>query len=276
MSTLRLTIVVDNKAAEGLVVEHGYALWIETPHQNILFDTGQQQALLPNCATLGVDLASATALVLSHGHYDHVGGVHDVLRLNKNLHLYLHSGVFQPRYSLDGEEPRSVRMPLPAMAAVMKHPDNRIHWLTKPAYITKDIGIVGPVPRVTDFEDAGGPFYLDPDGREADVIKDDTAMWFKTGNGLVVAVGCCHAGLVNTLRHILSVTGETMIHTVIGGLHLLHADTRRLETTVAGLREFNIRQIIPCHCTGDSAVSFLAEHLEAEVRLGFAGLSIEF
>ncbi len=275
MTTFRLTVVVDNTAKEGLVSEHGYALHLEGPEGNILMDTGQKDALLPNMASLGIDPEKISTIVLSHGHYDHTGGVADILKHNRNIEVYLHAGVFQPRYSLDGEKPTIVKMPLVAMESVMHHPDVRTHWLTRPVALTKNIGITGPISRENEYEDTGGSFYLDPEGHEIDTIKDDVAMWLHTPEGLVICVGCCHSGLVNTLNHIIARTGESRIAMIIGGLHLLHASSQRLEKTVEKLREFTIGRIIACHCSGENAVAYLNDNLDTEVSAGYAGLVIE-
>ncbi len=271
----RLTIVVDNKAENDLVSEHGYALHIETPEGNILLDTGQRDAFFPNMEQLDLDPAKISSLVLSHGHYDHTGSVAELLKSNRNLDIYLHSAVFQPRYSLDGEAPRIVKMPFKAMEAITQHNDERVHWLSRPVAISGAIGITGAISRENDFEDTGGSFYLDPDGREVDTIKDDIALWLHGPEGLIVCVGCCHSGLVNTLNHIISRTGEKRIAMVIGGLHLLHASAERLQKTVDSLAAFDIKKIVACHCSGDEAVRYLREHLKAEVVDGYAGMRIE-
>lgn len=276
MNEVRLTIVVDNQAADGLTAEHGFSLWVETPKQNILFDTGQEHALLTNLAALGVDPRIASAMVLSHGHYDHTGGVENILKMNTNLQIYLHAAVFQPRYSIDDGKAKIVKMPLVAMAALMHYDEFRINWLTKPIVLSEHIGIAGPIPRVVDFEDTGGPFFLDPEGKEADIIKDDTALWLRTAQGLVVCLGCCHSGLINTLQHITAISGENRIATIIGGLHLLRAGKERLIKTVAALEKYDIKKIIACHCTGEAATAFLRENIHAEVVTGHAGLRVSF
>ena len=274
MTTFRLTLVVDNKAADGLAAEHGYSLHIETPEGNLLLDTGQKGALLNNAEALGIDFSALSALVLSHGHYDHTGGIRDILEENRKLDIYLHAAVFQPRYSLDGRNARIIKMPLNAMEAVMHYDDRRVHWLTKPVSPLNGVGITGPIARKCEFEDTGGNFYLDPEGKEIDTIKDDVAVWLHGEAGLVVCLGCCHAGLVNTLDHIMTRTGEKRVDTIIGGMHLLHAGKERLDRTAAALNSMDIGRIIACHCSGDEAVSYLAERLDCEVSTGYAGLRL--
>jgi 7,8-dihydropterin-6-yl-methyl-4-(beta-D-ribofuranosyl)aminobenzene 5'-phosphate synthase len=120
--------------------------------------------------------------------------------------------------------------------------------------MSDDIGITGPIPRITTFEDTGGAFFLDLEARKPDPIVDDLAMWFSTAKGLVVVTGCCHSGLVNTIRYIQSLTEGIPLHSVVGGLHLVNASPARLSATCDFLQTCPLNSIIPYHCTGDGAV----------------------
>jgi len=100
IGNLNITILVDNQSSKAeLHSEHGLSLWIEADDKRILFDTGQSEMLIRNAKVLGIDLRTADTLVLSHGHYDHTGGVAAVLDLNPEISVYCHPGVFMPRYS---------------------------------------------------------------------------------------------------------------------------------------------------------------------------------
>ena len=270
----KIWVVVDNKAADGLVAEHGFALWIETADRVVLFDTGNKEALAPNCSKLQLDLSRITELVLSHGHYDHTGGIETVLRATSDIQIYLHQAAMQPRYVGANDDARPVRMSAASMQSLWQLQDDSIHWLTHPFKLTTHIGITGPISRITEYEDAGDAFFYDPLGERPDPIEDDNALWLHTENGLVVCVGCSHAGIVNTLKRIIEITGESRIQTVIGGLHLINASPERLEKTVQALNEYDIQQLVACHCTGDRAATFLTDHLKCEVVQGYAGFSM--
>ena len=218
-SAIAITILVDNQAGPGLTTEHGFSLWIETDGRRILFDTGQGPALPMNARTLGVDLQQTDMLVLSHGHYDHTGGIPHVLQVAPNAHVYCHPGVVQPRYSLRNGSPKPAHMPSESMAALDRLPEKNLHWTSEAVRLSENIGLTGPIPRQTTFEDTGGAFFLDPEARHADPIEDDLALWIKTDQGLVVCVGCCHAGIINTLTHVRRLSGVARIRAVIGGLH---------------------------------------------------------
>jgi len=271
-----IQIVVDNKAADGFVSEHGFALWLETDGRNILFDTGNKDALVPNSRMLGRDFSDLTELVLSHGHYDHTGGIETVLQETTAVQVYLHQAAMQPRYVVKDGDSRPVRMSAGAMKSLWDLPEESIHWLTHPFHISGRVGITGPISRLTDYEDTGGDFYYDPLGKRPDPIDDDNALWVHTPDGLVICVGCSHAGIVNTLEAIVEMSGERRIHTVVGGLHLLNASPERLQRTVDALNHFDITRLVACHCTGDEACGFLENKVDCDVVQGYAGLTISF
>ncbi len=275
-SNLSLTILSDNNASECCTAEHGFSVLIETGSCIILFDTGRDNVLLPNAAALGVDLALTKQLVLSHGHYDHTGGICDLLSLAPDATVYLHPGAFRKRYSIRNGIPKPVSMPEPALSALTSLPARQINMIEQPAVLTCRSGITGPVPRITSYEDTGGPFFLDPEGTIPDPIEDDLSIWFETRDGLVLVAGCCHAGIINTLRYVTELTGTERIAALIGGFHLSTASPERLMQTVDELNTFDIGRIIPCHCTGEIAATCFRRNLHCPVEQGYAGMRLEF
>lgn len=273
---VQVTILVDNQAGEGLVSEHGLSMWIETEDKRILFDTGQGTALEHNVRVLGIDLGTADFLVLSHGHYDHTGGIPRVLQQARNSSVYCHPGVVQARYSIRDGMPMPVHMPHASVAALSGFPSGQIHWLQQPHMLSERIGITGPIPRETSFEDTGGPFYLDREGKLADPIEDDLALWIRTDDGLIVCVGCSHAGVVNTVHHIRRLSQGVRVRAIIGGFHLVNASTERLEQTIASLRLLDPDIVVPGHCTGEPAVTELRNGLGERVSAGAAGMTYRF
>lgn len=275
MARAALTVLVDNQAGLGCVSEHGFALWVDAGDKRVLLDTGQGSALAGNARALGVDLGRTDILALSHGHYDHTGAVPLVLSAAPKAGLYCHPGVTEPRYSIRDGEARDIRMPQASMRALNALPPDRLLWSGEPTILGDGLGISGSIPRRTGYEDAGGPFFFDPHGHRPDPISDDQSLWIATDKGLVVCTGCCHAGLVNTLAHLREVTGEERIRAVLGGLHLGAASAGRLERTARALREMRVGLVVACHCTGQAATAWLADHLDCEVRTGYSGFRLD-
>jgi 7,8-dihydropterin-6-yl-methyl-4-(beta-D-ribofuranosyl)aminobenzene 5'-phosphate synthase len=274
--TVKITVLVDYASKEGLDTEHGFAAWVEAGSHRFLFDTGQAGVMQANAAKLGIDLKQAEALVLSHGHFDHTGTLPEFLAENDKAHVYFAHGLHIDRYSCKPGTPvRSIGIPEASRQALATLPSERLHDLKEPHYIAPGIGLTGPVPRVSTFEDVGGPFFVDPDSHQDDLIEDDQSMWFETDDGLVVLLGCCHAGLVNTIDYIRKISGIQKVHGVIGGMHLVNADQDRLEKTFRVMGEWTPEILVPCHCTGANAAEQM-QHAFGEkiVSIGYAGMEI--
>jgi 7,8-dihydropterin-6-yl-methyl-4-(beta-D-ribofuranosyl)aminobenzene 5'-phosphate synthase len=268
---IKITILVDNQAGEGLVAEHGLSLFIEAGNRRILFDTGQGNALSANSAKLEIDLSKTDSLVVSHGHYDHTGGLLHIQSVAPGIDIYCHPAAVLPRYGAGNMESKPLGMPGTALAALDRFPSHKIHWANRVLFLSGEIGLTGPIPRETEFEDTGERFFLDPEGYRPDLIADDMALWINTPQGPVVCVGCSHAGLVNTLNYVLRLSGAKKIRAVIGGFHLLHADDLRVERTIDYLRSLSPELVVPCHCTGDRVIKSMQQVLGDRVSAGRSG-----
>ena len=276
-TALHITLIVDNTVADGLCAEHGFAAWIEAGDDCYLFDTGQGAALLPNARKLGIDLGCAEALILSHGHYDHVGALPDFLAANHHAVVYHAPGAGVERYSCHAGQPaKALGMNAAVVNALAALQAARRVEIDGARYLAPGIGISGPIARLAAFEDTGGPFYFDAAGKRADPISDDLALWFETGDGLVVLTGCCHSGLLNTLAQIRKLSGIERIAGIVGGLHLLNASDQRVEATLRFIENCAPAYVVPCHCTGAAVVERMQRQLGAGcVTPGRAGLRLD-
>ncbi|NLP10110.1 MBL fold metallo-hydrolase [bacterium] len=272
---VHITILVDNQAGPGLTAEHGLSFWMEVDGKSILFDAGQGRVFANNAQTLGIDLHRTDAVVLSHGHYDHTGGIPWILQAAPQAAVYAHPSILKESYSVRDGVAKPVSIPATSRAS-LDQAGRQVVWVTGPLTLFSQVELSGPIPRDTDFEDTGGPFYLDPQGVQSDQLEDDLALWIPTTKGLVVCLGCCHAGLVNTLHHIHRLSGQQPVHAVLGGLHLLQAGRERMMRTVTALRGRTPDRIIPCHCSGKEAVAELRQAFPEQVTPGYAGLEMRF
>lgn len=167
-------------------------------------------------------------------------------------------------------------MPEAAVAALTAQPRNLVKHVVAPLEIFKNVRLTGEIPRITSFEDVGGPFFLDAEGKQPDQIIDDMTLWITTSTGLVIILGCCHSGLVNTVEYIRKLCGDMRVRGIIGGMHLLNASNERLEKTCEKLLEWSPDFIMPCHCTGENAMAVMAARLGSRLMTGQAGMKLRF
>lgn len=276
-AAVKVTVLVDYAAKEGLETEHGFAAWVQVGGESILFDTGQTVIMKENAQKLGLNLKDVSVLALSHGHFDHTGMIPTFLAENTSAKVYFVEGVHVDRYSCKPGTPvRTISIQDESSEALKNLPAERVVEHVEPVYILPGVGLTGKVPRSTNFEDVGGPFFLDIDSVDGDLIEDDQSMWFETEEGLVVLVGCCHAGIVNTVNYIREITGIQKVKGIIGGMHLVNADANRLGETIKAMQDWSPSFLVPCHCTGDAAAEqMVAEMPKGIVHTGHAGHEIE-
>jgi 7,8-dihydropterin-6-yl-methyl-4-(beta-D-ribofuranosyl)aminobenzene 5'-phosphate synthase len=144
-----------------------------------------------------------------------------------------------------------------AAAEAIRKAAKAVVWTSKPTEVLEGIFVTGEIPRRNTFEDTGGRFFLDATCARPDPLLDDQALFFDTTEGLVVLLGCGHAGVVNTLEYVQRLTGGRPIHAILGGLHLLTASPERMEKTIAAFRRLDIQRQAPAHCTGLPALAQL-------------------
>ena len=272
----KVTILLDNRAGEGLLAEHGLAMWIEAGGMRVLFDTGQG-ALDFNARVLGVVPGTADALALSHGHYDHTGGVPVVLSRGRGRQGLRPSRdheapLCDPRGGGEGD-----RDAAEAAAALDKHPREHLHWVRGPVMLSGRIGLTGPIPRTTDFEDTGGAVFSSTRGGKPRIpSRDDLALWLRTDDGLVVCAGCAHAGIVNTLEYVRGLAETCGFGPSSAGCTWSRQTVDEWTGPSTPCGEWNRASSFPAYCTGEKAVAALKEAFGERVSPGAAGMTFRF
>ena len=278
----KITIVVDNsvptQAPKPFLGEHGLSMLLELGGERLLFDTGQGGAVIHNLGLLGIAPASLDAIALSHGHYDHTGGLAPVLeRAGKRLPVYLHERAFGEKYSDSGGTRRFIGMPMRRARLAALGAD--FHGVGEPRAWRPNVWLSGPVPRSTPYE-TGDAHLLAPDAASGcdcqDPLEDDMALFCRTPRGLVVIGGCAHSGLVNMVRHGFGVTGCERLHGWIGGTHLGPAGSEQQEATLGQLIEFAPDFVAANHCTGFRMMARLQAAFGERFIPAFVGTEVGF
>jgi 7,8-dihydropterin-6-yl-methyl-4-(beta-D-ribofuranosyl)aminobenzene 5'-phosphate synthase len=271
-------------AGENICCAHfGLSLVITAHSQGVqhtvLFDAGPEgYAVERNGTRLGVDFGAIESVVLSHGHWDHAGGLTKALELirthngGREVPYYMHLGMFRQRGTKLPNDEVLPHKPLPSVetltaggAAVISSPDSQI-FLDDLFYVS------GEIPRITPYERGMPPAHLrrtdDGTGWEHDQwIRDERFVAVQVRDkGLVVFTACSHAGVVNVLTHARTMFPDTPLHAVMGGLHLSGPGPEKIiPETVQGLTEFGLQMIVPAHCTGWRAVIALVNTFGEEI-----------
>jgi 7,8-dihydropterin-6-yl-methyl-4-(beta-D-ribofuranosyl)aminobenzene 5'-phosphate synthase len=272
-----ITLMEDTSADSQWHAEHGLSFWIEYGDLCILFDTGQSDALIKNARALHVDIARTHAIVVSHGHYDHTGGLDAVLELAPQAILYMHPEALEPKYVEHGCQARSIGISRAAQNMIQqKARAGEVVWTNGPTEIHPGLLVTGRIPRHADFEDTGGAFFRDPKCVRPDTLPDDQALICNAYQGPVVILGCAHAGVVNTLHYAASLTGQQHIYAVLGGMHLLNASRQRIRQTIVVLRDYKVQHIGLAHCTGVHACRRLQQAFVKHCFTCASGTCIDF
>ncbi|NLZ44806.1 MAG: MBL fold metallo-hydrolase [Clostridia bacterium] len=275
-SRLRVNVVVDNWVAKrNFRGEHGLAFYIEKDGKSFLFDTGQSVEILAhNAAALGIDFGRVEGVFLSHGHYDHTGGLPAVAGGRQGLPVYFHPKAWQEKYAAGEGEPRYIG--LPWQREELEEKGVVFFTSPKPAEPGQGLMLSGEIPFSTDFAGRPQGFLIkQKEGFCDDEIRDEQALFIEGPQGLVVVLGCGHRGVVNTLRQAVKLTGEK-VQAVIGGMHLGESSPEIVAATAGYLLETGVALVAPLHCTGQDAVFTLRGILGQRLKPAGAGTVFEF
>jgi 7,8-dihydropterin-6-yl-methyl-4-(beta-D-ribofuranosyl)aminobenzene 5'-phosphate synthase len=253
INNLTITQLIENTVGgPGLLAEHGVAFFIEADGHRLLFDTGQGLALAHNVEQLGIRMEAVEAIILSHGHYDHAGGLIDALEMTGPVDVYLHPQALTAKFNRNGREIGALIADDARLASLTK----KCIYTRSPTEIISGIHVTGEIPRRHTIEDTGGPFYLNSGCNQEDALLDDQALFIETPKGLIVLLGCGHSGVINTLEYIQRISGGKNTYAVMGGMHLLRATAERLTFTGDNLQQLSVQYLAPNHCTGLDAVCY--------------------
>lgn len=272
-------ILSDNSVKLGsrnVIGEHGFSALITSNKGEVLLDTGQTGKVLLNNLDV-FKKGIVREIIISHGHYDHTGGLLSLLRKTSySCQIHAHPMIFNKRFKKTKEELKEIGMPF--TREELEGIGAKMNLSSSPVVINQWIMSTGTIERVWDFEKSyETEFFIEVEGEvQPDPFLDDQAVVFSVENkGLVIITGCAHAGLINTIEHAKKLTGSSEVYAVMGGFHLEEVSRERFEKTINHLKEVRPKLIVPCHCTGKNAMFKLKKEFGDSVMYGEAGLIIK-
>lgn len=260
---IKVSVLCDNMAGgRGFLAEHGLSLLLQAGEQRILFDTGQSSVFMQNADCLGEELLNLTGIVLSHGHFDHCGGMKDLVRLYRDHEkclppVYVRENAFRPKTAVNGNRITFRDIGIPWSRRLIQ---DAVHVTGNKEMIGDGIWVLGDIPYTVDFEKKPDTFFIvKGDKKLPDYMEDEQLLVFETEKGLCVFGGCCHPGIVNCLAYVKQSFPEKPVYSVLAGMHLMNHSRERILETAEALKGMNIQILMPVHCTGLEAIGKLKD-----------------
>jgi len=268
-----------------LRAEHGLAHWVEIARgaatTRIVFDFGSTAASMThNFRALGLDAGGIDAIGLSHGHWDHWGGLGGFLQayrrgMRRDLVFYAGADHFLPRWNQRGDDRVSMGR---LYREEIERYDVRVALVTTPTLVADGVLLSGEMHAREDFETIPANLKVERDGRlEPDpFIGEQTLIANVRGRGLVVVTSCSHRGVIGICRNAARIAGISKIHAVVGGFHLSGLSDERVTRVVDAFRQLGVEYVVPQHCTGIEAIATLRQRLPGELVVSSVGSTFTF
>ncbi len=272
--SLKISILVDNYIEiPELKAEHGLSVLVEEGNHKILFDCGQSDQIINNAKKLGLELGDLNQAVLSHGHYDHTGGLSAVLGLNNDIDIYGHPGIFDKKYSMKKQQ-RYIG--IQEKREFYENKGANFILSIESSRLTKNIYTTGQIPRKTSFEKIDDSFMkMEDDEYIKDDVLDDLSLVIERDEGAILLLGCAHSGIINTLKHVVEMTRKDNFLLIIGGMHLSGRNKHYVEMTLKEINRYKINHLVPTHCSGASNLPLFKKYFSKRVIYGSTGMDFK-
>lgn len=213
-----IPLVENNLFEDDTLNEHGLSIYIETENYKVLFDTGKTDLFLKNAERLNANLQEVDIVIISHGHYDHIGGLMHFLEINKKAKVYLKSEIFENDYfSIRKKNKKYIGF----NKELLNHFDRFIFVNEKDIRID-ELNIISTIENNYPLPKGNNILFKEKNNiLENDDFKHELIFTINTENGLIIFSGCAHNGILNTITTVKNKFPKEQIKTLIGGFHLI-------------------------------------------------------
>ena len=281
--TYKVTVLCENSVVEpfppGLAGEHGLAFLIEGK-KTTLFDTGQGVALINNLKIMGKDIDSIDRIIISHGHYDHTGGLMPFLKERKEkIPVFLHADGFINKVALVQLGDQTIELPIGFQHKKEEYEQQgaEFKYINDFTKMDDDFYTISDVKRPDGWKTWDARLKCKKNDKIIeDSFNDDLSILLKTDSGPVVLLGCAHAGIIEILDNLSLKTGYKEFHAVIGGTHLGTAPEDYIQKSIECLKKYNVKVIGTSHCTGFLVSCIIRNRFEKEFTTASVGNTFDF
>jgi 7,8-dihydropterin-6-yl-methyl-4-(beta-D-ribofuranosyl)aminobenzene 5'-phosphate synthase len=262
---MKITTLIENHVCnERLMAEHGLSILIETTSKKILFDTGQTGKFISNAGYLGIDVSEIDDVVISHGHYDHTGGLYEFIKHNKKAVIHIKKETFNKKFRANKKDYIGIPYEYELFSS-------RINYIKEKTMICNGVYII-PEIKIYDKNDLHyGDLLVERNGKfEIDNFSEEQFLVIEKDGYVSVISGCSHNGIINILETAKNVFAMPL-NLVLGGFHTDNAENSIMEPIINCFKKFDPQSIGVSHCTGIEKFSILKNRIGEKIFYNYTG-----
>ncbi|NLY81898.1 MAG: MBL fold metallo-hydrolase [Clostridiales bacterium] len=276
---MKLKVLLDNKTETVDVnAEWGLSVLIEADGLKIVYDLGTTDMVMDNAKVMNVNMEDVDAVAISHGHFDHTGGIPAFCKVNKKAKIYIHKNAFSVFHGKENGIIDDYNCGVIIPKQELERLEDRFVLTDGVTRLSDNILISGTIPDVPGIVPTE-TFYLEKD--DGTIIEDDLRheqfMVIRNGDkGLFIIDGCSHKGILPAIKYAQELFPGEKIQGILAGLHMYPAGAKEINSAIKNIEEYSPDVIMPLHCTGMKAICMFKQHFGDRCIIASGGDEYEF